>query len=197
MAPSTPTNDVINSQGVDILNAQLRESYGRVVYTHKVHEKDADYYFKQQNRLKILQIVLSAITTGGLIVTLLGEGRVATVIAAVASAALLCLTTYAKNTDLGALAQKHADSAARLWNVRESYISLLTDIATGDLATGDIRARRDTLQTELDTIYSGSPRTSSKAYKNAQKGLKVNEELTFSDDEIDAFLPPPLRKKTF
>ncbi len=34
-----------------------------------------------------------------------------------------------------------------------------------------------------------------KEYKDARKGLRSNEELTFSDEEIDAFLPDPLRKK--
>jgi hypothetical protein len=50
------------------------------------------------------------------------------------------------------------------------------------------------LQNKLTKTYKGSPRTFSKAYKDAQKALKVNEELTFTDKEIDAFLPFPLRK---
>jgi hypothetical protein len=33
-----------------------------------------------------------------------------------------------------------------------------------------------------------------KAYGKAQTALKENEELTFSDGEIDAFLPAPLRR---
>ena len=33
-----------------------------------------------------------------------------------------------------------------------------------------------------------------KAYKEATTGLKVNEEMTFTDDEIDSLLPKNLRK---
>ncbi|WP_416147011.1 hypothetical protein [Pseudomonas syringae] len=40
----------------------------------------------------------------------------------------------------------------------------------------------------------GAPQTDSKAYSSAQKALKDNEEYTFSDSEIDCFLPATLRK---
>lgn len=177
-----------------VINDQIRECYGKVVYTHKSHEKEADIYFQRLHWLKIAQIMLSAITTGGLIVTLIGEGKAATVLAALASTALLILTTYTKNLDLGELAQKHSDVAIRLWNIRESYLSLLTDIASGGMTLSTVQERRDVLQSELNTVYTSAPRTTSRAYKAAQKGLKVNEELTFSDEEIDQFLPAPLRK---
>ncbi len=43
-------------------------------------------------------------------------------------------------------------------------------------------------------IYIGSPRTLGKAYNEASKALKSMEEMTFSDAEIDSFLPKELRK---
>lgn len=58
----------------------------------------------------------------------------------------------------------------------------------------EITKKRDKLQEKLSGIYKGSPRTISKAYKEASKGLKVNEEMTFSDEEIDLLLPTSLRK---
>jgi len=39
-----------------------------------------------------------------------------------------------------------------------------------------------------------APDTSSKAYSMAQGALKIKEEMSFTDDEIDQFLPKPLRK---
>jgi len=44
-------------------------------------------------------------------------------------------------------------------------------------------------------IYKFAPITSTKAYSKAQKALKINEELTFSDKEIDQFLPEELKLK--
>jgi hypothetical protein len=48
------------------LEAQLRECFGRVAYSHKAHEKCADSCHVKLSRLKIAQIALSAVRTGGL-----------------------------------------------------------------------------------------------------------------------------------
>ncbi len=95
---------------------------------------------------------------------------------------------------MGEIAQKHRNTANDLWSVRESYLSLLTDIPSSCIEFEDIRKRRDELQKELASIYQGSPATNSPAYKQSQEALQVNEELTFSDDEIDKLLPKSLRK---
>lgn len=101
---------------------------------------------------------------------------------------------YFKNYNYGQIAQSHKETADRLWNVRESYMSLLTDMTTGILKAAQIIDKRDKLQKELGTIYSRAPRTNSSAYSKAQQALKYNEDLTFSEDEIDLFLPDVLKK---
>ncbi|HFN4795688.1 TPA: hypothetical protein ACHF5Y_005766, partial [Pseudomonas aeruginosa] len=53
-----------------ILEGQLRECYGRVVYSHKTHEKCADILFERHKQIKLCQIILSALVTGGLIAAL-------------------------------------------------------------------------------------------------------------------------------
>ena len=57
-----------------------------------------------------------------------------------------------------------------------------------------LQTQRDDLLEQLHAVYSGSPSTTFKAYKNAQEALKIREDLTFSDAEIDAFLPAELRR---
>ena len=52
---------------------------------------------------------------------------------------------------------------------------------------------RSSLQEELSAIYQNAPRTLDEAYKLAQKALKVDEEMTFSRDEINNLLPEALR----
>lgn len=177
-----------------LLESQLRECYGRVVWTHKTHEKCADIIFKRNNRLKVLQIILSALTTSGLAVTLFGDCFWVKIVSAIISAVLLLLNMYLKDNDLGSIAQRHTESAADLWNIRECYLSLITDLKMGDVSIEEIRNCRDRLQEKLSEIYKGCPRTVSKAYKEATDALKLNEELTFADEEIDLFLPIELRK---
>ena len=64
---------------------------------------------------------------------------------------------------------------------------------SGDISSVDAQARRNELQERTYSIYSTAPRTSSCAFKRAQKGLKQNEEMTFTPREIDLFLPEALR----
>ena len=57
-----------------------------------------------------------------------------------------------------------------------------------------LQAERDDLLDELYSVYSGAPSTTYQAYKKAQEALKQLEDMTFSDDEIDTFLPNELKK---
>lgn len=47
---------------------------------------------------------------------------------------------------------------------------------------------------KLHEVYRGAPGTSYKAYKAAQDALQKYEDMTFSDAEIDAFLPKELER---
>jgi hypothetical protein len=185
----------LNSQ-VKIIESQIRECFGRVAWSHKTQEKCADILTQRNNRIKILQIILSAITTTGIMITVFGDQKWVGIITALISTSLLALNTFLKNYDLGQIAQKHMDCASNLWNIRETYISLLTDIKAETISIEEIVKKRDELQSELYTIYQGAPRSISGAYDKATKALKSNEELTFSDAEIDMFLPNELKKST-
>lgn len=178
------------------LEDQIRECFGRVVYTHKTHEKMAELCSSKLTYYKIGQIVASALTTSGILVVVLAAQppvyiKIAT---ALLSVATLCLSGYMKGFDPGGTAQKHRDAAASLWPIRESYLSLLTELRLGSVDLSAVLERRDALQAELAAIYKGAPQTSGKAYGLAQTALKKNEEYTFSDAEIDAFVPISLRK---
>ena len=177
-----------------LLESQLRECFGRVVYSHKTHEKCADIYHRRQSRIKLVQIGLSAITTGGLIALIAADSWNAKVIATVCSTALFGLNAYMKQHDLGEISTKHANAASKLWDLRESYLSLLTDLKAGVVSVKEAIQQRDKLQRALLAVYQAAPRTLDDAYKISQQALHVNEELTFSDAEIDKFLPAPLRK---
>lgn len=147
--------------------------------------------------IKIAQIVLSAITTGGLLTALLGKPEVsyvATVVSALVSTILLVLTAYMKDVDPGQKAEKHKKTASELWDIRETYLSMLSDLHDGNLDIAATREKRDELQARLASIYASAPRTNAKAYGIASAGLKVQEEMTFSDEEIDEFLPAALRR---
>lgn len=178
----------------DLVEGQLRECYGRVVYSHKTHEKCADILLSRLSTIKLWQIILSSVTTASFVSAFFGTGTVGAAVGVVISTTLLVLNAYTKDYDLGELAQKHRQSASDLWLIREKYLSLLTDLRVGDESIESIRSRRDALLKELYGVYSGAPSTTVRAYTAAQKALQQWEEMTFSDDEIDKLLPRDLKR---
>lgn len=176
------------------LEAQIRECFGRVVYSHKTHEKCADILLSQWSSIKVWKIILSALTTGGFIAGVFGGGQASALCGVVLSTALLAINAYTKDFDHGELAQKHKQTASDLWLIREKYLSLLTDLVIGRKAIEALQSERNTLLKDLHAVYSAAPPTTSKAYAEAQRALKTKEDLTFAADEIDAFLPAELKK---
>jgi hypothetical protein len=180
----------------NVLESQIRECFGRVAYTHKTHEKMADSYALRQWRIKWAQIILSALTTGGAVGTLFDKANMVYPYATAGLSVLtLIVNSYVKDLDPGAAAQKHREAASDIWNVREAYLSLLTDTRDESFTLDSLRKRRDDLQAQLHKIYRIAPHTNGKAYASAQDALKKKEDLTFSDEEIDKFLPGPLKRK--
>ena len=180
-----------NSQGYK-LESQIREAYGRVTYSQTCHDKFINRTVKLEDGIKVAQIVLSAITTSGFVVAIFSDDKIASILGAIVSLALLILNTYIKNFDLSGIAQEHKKASDLLWKIREEYVSLLTDFEMLD--ANAIRNKRDELQERTSEVYSNSPRTDAKSYTAAQKALKTEEEQTFSEEEIDIMLPNSIRR---
>ena len=191
MEPTSSQADIATPR--QLLEAQIRECYGRSVYTHTIHRKAAQTLLRRLGTVRLFQIILSALTTGGLIAAVAKLDARLAIGGTLASALLFALNLYVRDYDPGTLAEKHNQAAAQVWAVREAYMSLITDIRMGvdDLAT--LRKRRDDLQHRLHEVYEQAPSTDTKAYRDAQKALKYNEEHTFSPEEIDHFLPAQLQ----
>lgn len=190
--------DVAHSQdgARDILLAQVRELYGKVLYSHKIHEKQSDLCFRRHRLQRGWLVALTAVSSGTFLASVVGLVIAQQHTALVTSFIALLVTALnlgTKTFKYGEESQRHKEVAARLWDVRESYLSLVTDIMAGAVTLSDARDRRDELQELSREIYSDAPRTTAKAYGLARRGLKDNEELTFSEKELDAFVPEHLR----
>ena len=177
-----------------VLEAQLRENYGKIIYSHKTQEKCADILTRRNNLIKNIQIGLSAIVTAGLFIKLFRGEEWALIVSMVVSTLQLALTAFLKEFKLGETIQKHQTAALEIWEVREEYLSLLTDLKSNAISLGDARSKRDKLLAKLSKTYKGAPRTFSQAYEQARQALQIDEELTFDEKEIDKFLPAELRR---
>ena len=175
----------------EALRIQLRDEYGKVTYTYTCFNKYVQILKKRENIIKITQIVLSSISTVGLISILSIDCLGLKICSTIISAILLCLTLYTNQFRLSDDIRQFTQGADELWKIRETYISLLTDLCQLDV--NEIVKQRDILIDKTDEIYRKYPKTNSNSYKQAQKALKEDEEQFFSDAELDLMLPKHLR----
>lgn len=175
------------------LRKQIKESYGRVEYSYTVHLKNADYLRTKSNNIKFAQIILSGVSSGGLLGLLFSDSIILKSTSAVISTILFCINLYFKNYDFNKEIEDHIKSSNELWKVRERYVSLLTDFEK--LSDADIRCIRDKLTNDTSEVYKNAPKTNKKSYKKAKKALKNEEEQYFAPGEIDHMSPEQIRER--
>lgn len=175
------------------LVSQIENAYGKVVYTFTCHNKRAHIYSRLEDILSWSDIILTAITAGGLLALLFSNEKALAIISACCAALSLMINLYQKDAKLTQRAEQHRAFAQLLWLPREKYISLLTDAPA--LTTEVIQARRDQLSNEVNIIYSNQPITGGLAYKQAQRAIKRNGEQFFERQELNNMLPEQLRRQ--
>lgn len=174
----------------------IREEFGRVAYTHKTHEKAREQCSRKAVVSQWVNIVLNALTFGGVLTSLQSENRAFLYVALGFAALTAGYTLYQLSFNPTQEAVEHREAAKSLLRIRDSYIHLLADIKGHAVPAKEIRGRGEELSARAQEVYRTAPDTSSKAYRLAQRALKEQEDLTFSDEEIDKFLPLNLRKNT-
>ncbi len=176
------------------ITKQLKESYGRLLYSYTIQNKDALLVENKLNCYNRWEIILSAITTTGLIgafFTTENWQNLSLIISLVLSTILLVIRFINPNDTLKKKYDMHKESANKMWLVKERYLTLLTDLPYLDISI--IRQERDKLTEMLDNIYQTAPQTSNKAYSLAKEALKENEEQFFKNEELNQMLPEHLR----
>lgn len=175
------------------LRSQIQEEYGKVVYTYTCHFKIADRLQKRNARMKWCQLILSAISTGGFLGTVITNQQFLIWISGMCSTILLVLNGYLKDKDIAAEIAAHMKAGNDLWKIREDYLSLLTDFDV--LSEPDIAEKRDAMIERCAIAYATMPATDSDSYQKAQQALKNDEEQFFSQEELNKMLPQHLRKE--
>ena len=178
------------AQSLDI-KKQIEEEYGKVVYSYATHQYCANNLLLTDKKLKICEIVVSGLITAGLVSLIAKYYLISTIVSTILSLILVIISSLLKAGDYQLKAYKHSQTALDLWDIREKYLSLLTDFEK--LSESEVRNRRNMLLDETKTIYSYEERTNDKAYKRAQKALKDEEYQFFTREELNILLPEYLR----
>jgi hypothetical protein len=173
--------------------AAIKESYGRVVYSHKTREKAVERLYARVDLVKWGNLVLLVLTFGGVLNAVFAGGPIRNSLTVAVSALALRLAIYRISFNPEQEILEHRKIANKLWRLREEFINLIGDIKDGALPDEEIRRRRDDLTAQLDQVYADAPPTTPKDYARARAALGLDEEMTFSKEEIDRLLPTVLR----
>lgn len=192
----------LNFNYMDIKNLSIiRQSFASTVFTHKVQEVASENQEKNVFIIKIINIILVSIVLILLIIQAANPNNlIFSFIGAGITAAEIIFLIIQLSFNFEQKVIMHKNSALKYMGLRDAYRSLITDVMNEAIQTSEIVSRRDLLQREYQIISDLAPQTGNKEYAEAQKrlnkrGVVSGEDFTWSDEEIDWFLPENLRLK--
>lgn len=167
----------------DKLRNQIEDAAGNVQYTYVTHWKIVNRLMKKNKWIKIFQIVLTIISTGGFLAIFITQSSDLSWVGGGTSALSLALNLYVLNFDLPRQIKVHTDAANDLWGVREAYKSLLVDFDNMELY--EIQEKRDEIIKRIDEINRRYPGTDDKSFQKAQEDMS---KYKFADGEAAELL---------
>lgn len=187
---------------MDIKNLSIiRQSFASIVFTHKVQEIAAENQESKVFIVKIMNVLLVSTVLILLVVQVSHpENLIFTHIGAGITVAEIIFLIIQLSFNFEQRVVAHKNSALKYMGLRDAYRLLITDVMNESIPGTEIVTRRDLLQREYQIISDLAPQTCSKEYTEAQRrlnkrGAVSGEEFTWSDEEIDWFLPESLRIK--
>ena len=182
-----------NTHEYEKLLSVVRELYGRVAWTHKTHEKDREIWSNKVCRVRWVNVVLIGITTLLATAGAITNSQTTFIVASVFGAISTAFVVYQLSFNPEKLESEHRRAAKRLLYLRDRYLVLIQKIMSDNAPIKQLQEELESIHREVSLVYEYAPDSSSKAYSEASKALKKEEELTFSQEEIDMLLPEDLR----
>jgi SMODS and SLOG-associating 2TM effector domain family 4 len=180
--------------GREYILATARELYGRAVYSHKTHEKEREIWTGKARVMNWINIGLASLTTLLAVVSIELKSSESTIVTALMASATTAFVLWQSSFDPVGKENQQRTTAKELLRIREQLLFLIERCHLELEHDRELQASLETITRELCALYKFSPDTSPKAYAMASSALKQGE-FTFSDGEIDRFLPTKLRKK--
>ncbi len=173
--------------------ATTRELYGRAVYSHKTHEIEREIWSRKACTMNYINILLTSTTALLAIISAVLKPLWLLIVTAVMAFLTTGFVLWQSSFDPIGKENQHRTAAKELLWIREQLLLLIVRCHIATEPLNHLQLSLESLTRELTGLYRFAPNTSSEAHAKATAALK-NGEFTFSDDEIDAFLPEKLRK---
>lgn len=181
----------------------IRQCFASAVFTHKVQEVAAERQAKKVFLIKITNIIfVIVVLTMLLLQSYNQQNQLFTYIGAGITVAEIIFLIIQLTFGFEQQVVMHKNSALKYMNLRDNFKLLIVDIMNNDITSESLKVKRDLLQREHQTISDLAPQTGRVDYSQAQlrlnkRGVVSGEDFTWSDEEIDWFLPENLRLKNY
>lgn len=191
-----------------LLLSTTKHFFAQCVFMNSIHYKAYNRLQQRQNLYKnitawisgstlvliILQVIaFHAFTDKAVLNTVLS---VLSYVGLILTAVSLLFTMFHKE-DISEIKVNHRLAAETYKELRDSYLLLIEEIASNESNLSDLRSKAREYQKQYSSIGKYSPTTTYKDYQAAQNQLGLNgnsdEEFTWTDEEINRFLPQRLR----
>jgi len=190
----------------DKLLANTRYYFAQSVFNTNCHFKAYNRLQKKKNDISNFVAIISAATLSLLILQIIGlEHEYQTLLNILSFVGLLITGTsltfesFNKDDYMREMFY-HREYAEKYKSLRDKYMSLIEEIMSNAFTEEQLRNKKNILQIQYSAIGETAPTTTYKDYKQTQIGLGLNEnkdeEFTWSDEEINKFLPKQLRITT-
>ena len=185
------------------LLASIRFYFAQSVFNSNCHFKARNRLEKKERRISFAICTISAMTIISLILQIVGfEGncqliiRIAAYLGLFSTAGSLICDRFFKSDRIQQIFM-HKLCAEKYKALRDEYIGLIEEAMSNSIPEEQIRIKRDSFQKSYSSTGENAPNTDTNDYELAQIGLGISksdkEEFTWSDSEIDKFLPRHLR----
>lgn len=176
------------------LLSSIRKTYTSVVWSHKIQEKQAEIYEAKYAWMEKLNIAAASLTSAGIVALIFTDQLWIKIVSALLSFITLFVSAIFKSFELPQIGKKNKETANKLISVRDELELLILKLKTEASSTSDILSKYEELVKKADEIYLAAPNTTSKAVELARQALKIQNDNTYTDDEIDSLLPAELRE---
>ena len=191
-----------------ILLSTTRHFFAQCVFMNNIHYKA---YYRLQKKERVYKKITSWISGSTLVLIVfyvivfqsLSEKETLKSVLSVLSYVGLILTATSllfnllQKEDISEVKANHRLAAENYKELRDAYLLLIEEIMSNNNDFEELRSKSKDYQQQYSIIGKYSPTTTYNDYKEAQKGLGLNgnsnEEFTWSDEEINRFLPQNLR----
>jgi len=178
-----------------LIESTVRATFGGVVWSHKIQEKQADLDSSQFKHMEIAKIFAASITSVGIISLLFVDQAWVKIASAIVSFVPIFVSAFYKSFDLQTMFGQHKSTANKLLGIREELKVLIIKILLEQESPEKLIEVYEGILSRLNEVYADAPNTTDRAVALARTALNVTKDNTFTDEEIDSFLPGELRRE--